>query len=91
MVFRCIIVIVCTLLGTELPAQQATFCDFPTLDTTVHSIDAEQLLAELDWPRIAGFCDSTAGHYARISEGEDLTTYSYIKYLIFKEIGYLWR
>jgi len=79
MAFRLIIIIASTMLGIELSSQRAIYLHFPTLDTTLKSVDAEELLAELDWSSIESFCDSTEGHYARKYEGEKTTTYSYVR------------
>lgn len=68
-----------TILGVELHSQKATYLNFPTLDTNLRSVDAEKLLAELDWSNVESFCDSTEGHYARKYEGEKITTYSYVR------------
>ena len=63
----------------EINAQNSLFAKFPIIDSTQTSIDAEELLEELNWEGIKKYCDTTEGHYARINETNYTKTYKYTK------------
>lgn len=71
-----IIFLICIL---EINAQNSLFLNFPTIDSNRTSIEAKELLEELNWENIKKYCDTTEGHYARIIENQLTTTYKYTK------------
>lgn len=78
-IFGHLIFLVFLVFRNELNAQNSLFLSFPTLDTSQRNINAESLLREVNWEKVASFCDTTEGHYARKYASDLITTYNYTK------------
>ncbi|MCI4671764.1 MAG: hypothetical protein MRZ79_26720 [Bacteroidia bacterium] len=61
----------------EINGQNSLFINFHRIDSSRTSIDAIELLEELNWENLKKFCDTTEEYSARIIENQHTKTYEY--------------